>query len=55
VTLVEDPGIPTVHVLLMGNNDTMLDNGDYKVNLPGDSVTMKCDKKNWDEENKKGD
>jgi hypothetical protein len=36
--------VPIVHILLMGNDDDHPDHGDYKVNVYGEEVKMKCDK-----------
>lgn len=46
-TVIEDPGIPIIHILLMGNNDDKPDDGDYQLNWNEDQVKLECEIKNW--------
>lgn len=46
VKLVEDPGVPIVHVLLLEDDNDVMDENDHKVNVYDQQVKMTCVEKN---------
>jgi hypothetical protein len=47
VTLVADPDVEWVHIMLMEHDDKDIESDDYRVNVYDEQVKMECIKQAW--------